>query len=148
MSDPTLLRLTQLNPQNLGNPPYNLDVIGFNNSWWEHTSHAPTKDFSFRIKNEEVARAKVLYQPLQAPYIGIQKQHQVKLIQFLEVRADYRHQGIGVRAISLLSELYPDPYLVAFSSKADSFWSRIGWTWHPRKDGETKHFMRLYAREL
>ena len=45
MSDPTLLRLTQLNPQNLGNPPYNLDAIGFNNSWWENTFRAPTEYF-------------------------------------------------------------------------------------------------------
>ena len=147
MSDPTLLRIIQLNPQNLGNPPYNLDTHGFNDSWWEYTSHAPTRDFSFRIKNEEVARVKMLYQPLQASYIGIQDQHQVKLIQFLEVRADHRRQGIGAQAISLLSRLHPDPYLVAFSSEADDFWSRIGWTWHPRKDGETKHFMRLYSRE-
>ena len=147
MFDPTLLRITQLDPQNLGNPPYNLNIPGFTDSWWEYTSHAPTKDFSFRIRNDEVARIKVLYQPLQAPYIGIQNQHQVKLIQFLEVRANRRHQGIGARAISLLSGLHPDPYLVAFSSKADDFWSRIGWTWHPRKDGKTNHFMRLYARE-
>ena len=147
MSDQTHLHITQLNPQNLGNPPYNLDVPGFNDSWWEHTFHAPTKDFSFRFENEEVARVKVLYQPLQAPYIGIQNQHQVKLIQFLEVRADHRRQGIGAQAISLLSGLHPDPYLVAFSSEADDFWSGIGWTWHPREDGETKHFMRLYARE-
>ena len=148
MPDPTLLRITQLDPQNLGNPPYNLDVPGFNDSWWEYTFHAPIKNFSFRIKNEEVARIKVLYQPLQDPYVGIQNQHQVKLIQFLEVRANYRRRGIGAQAISLLSELFPDPYLVAFSSEADEFWSRIGWTWHPRKDGKTKHFMRLYAREL
>lgn len=147
MSDQTHLRITQLNPQNLGNPPYNLDVPGFNNSWWEHTFRTPTKDFSFRFENEEVARVKVLYQPLQDPYIGIQNQHQVKLIQFLEVRTNYRRQGIGGQAIFLLSELFPDPYLVAFSSEADEFWSRIGWTWHPRKDGETNHFMRLYARE-
>ena len=147
MSDPTLLRLTQLNPQNLGNPPYNLDVIGFNNSWWENTFRAPTEYFSFRLGKNEVARAMILYQTLQDSYIGIPGQCQARLIQFLEVRADHRRQGIGAQAVSLLSGLHPDPYLVAFSSEADIFWSRIGWTWHPRKDGETKHFMRLYARE-
>ena len=147
MSDQTHLRITQLNPQNLGNTPYNLDVPGFNNSWWENTFRTPTEYFSFRFENEEVARAEVLYQTLQASYVGIQNQCRAKLIQFLEVRADHRRQGIGAQAISLLSGLHPDPYLVAFSSEADDFWSRIGWTWHPREDGETKHFMRLYARE-
>ena len=66
MSDPTLLRLTQLNPQNLGNPPYNLDVIGFNNSWWENTFRAPTEYFSFRLGKKEVARAMILYQIIDA----------------------------------------------------------------------------------
>lgn len=147
MSDQTHLHITQLNPQNLGNPPYNLDVPGFNDSWWEHTFHAPTKDFSFRFENEEVARVKVLYQPLQAPYIGIQNQHQVKLIQFLEVRADHRRQGIGAQAISLLSGLHPDPYLVAFFIRSRRFLERNRMDVAPREDGETKHFMRLYARE-
>lgn len=148
MFDPTLLCITQLDPQKLGNPPYDLELPGFNRSWWQSTFNTPTDYLSFSVKEEEVARSEILHQPLRDFYIGISGPHKVRLIQFLEVRSDLQRQGFGAQAVSLLSELYPDPYLVAFSSKADDFWSRIGWTWHPRKDGETKHFMKLYAREL
>lgn len=91
--------------------------------------------FSFLHGGVEVARVWVepdssindIYEELDIP-------DKVVDLTFFEVRRGYRRCGIGRRAAGIVVLNYPGCLLTAFSEEADSFWSGIGWTKHPRRD--------------
>ena len=110
----------------------------FNPHWWHRIVHYDVNDW-FGLVNEvgvEVARAEVKpharlddsYPSAGAPEDGFAQ------ITFFEVRADLRGQGIGPRAIDLLTGFYPGRRLAALS-EADAFWRGLGWASHPHDVG-------------
>jgi GNAT superfamily N-acetyltransferase len=60
-------------------------------------------------------------------------------IQFMEVAASHRRQGIGAPVVERLEDEYPDRRLLALSEGADEFWASLGWERFDYSDG-----LRLY----
>lgn len=124
--------------------PFDLDVEGFNEDWWNPrigrvgTSHHDW--FSFTLDEQEVARAEIDYAAhLGGDYVGPPLPRSIIDIDFFEVRADRRGEGIGRQAVGLITSRYPDRLLTAFSEQADEFWDAIDWQRRTRVDGSKLH---------
>lgn len=124
--------------------PFDLDVEGFNDDWWNlrvgrvGTSHHDW--FSFILDGREVARAEVDYAArLGGDYVGSSLPRDIIDIDFFEVRADRRGEGIGRQAVGLITSRYPGQLLTAFSEQADEFWGAIDWQRRARVDGSKLH---------
>lgn len=124
--------------------PFDLDVAGFNEDWWNlrvgrvGTSHRDW--FSFTLDGQEVARAEVDYAArLGGDYVGPPLPRDIIDIDFFEVRADRRGEGIGRQAVGLIMSCYAGRLLTAFSEQADEFWEAIDWQRRARVDGSKLH---------
>lgn len=124
-------------------------VRGFDDEWWQgsHSRVGEVRDEMFVAKGPHGEVARVRVNPrrvLCEAYEGFATPKDAVEIVFIEVRSDQRRRGIGELAVRHIKERYPGRDLVAFSEEADEFWRRIGWTQHPRQDGDT-YYRPLFA---
>lgn len=132
--------------------PFDYDADGFNSDWWfgragtimdgDHTDYV-----TLLLDDVEVARAEITPWELSDSYLHLSGQRTVYEIWFFEVRESCRAQGIGRKFAEMLTAEYSPTELIAFSEKADEFWSAIGWTKCPRKDGDP-HYRPLFVNSV
>jgi GCN5-like N-acetyltransferase len=146
----TLFELKFLEPAKDYTSPFPHDPEGFTDTWWIPNIDMPyyddlggTKLIQFLVDHVEVGRAKITDWCLSTAYIGINSEINTKQIWFFEIHQNARRKGYGTEFAKQLINIYPDVPLIAFSENADDFWSRIGWIYYPRKDGD-KHCGKLF----
>lgn len=122
--------------------PFDVDDSRFTERWWSTrlSAHGDDRAFRFTIEGGEVARALVACDRTpQDQYVDLPEMHDGAKVWFFEVASDARRQGIGRQAIDLLTAELGDRQLFAHSEAADHFWAGIGWTHHPRADGDISY---------
>ncbi len=109
----------------------------FTDHWWHRLWDLGSRYslWSAWLEDAEVARVEldqeVAYDHYErVPDLG----PDVLEIDFFEVSARCRGQGLGRLVVELIADRFPGRRLVAFSEEADGFWSGLGWTRydHPR----------------
>lgn len=117
--------------------PYALDD-GFTYDWWHRVWDLGRRYslWSVVAGKVEVARIELDQEVSYDHYAGVPSlgEHVLE-VDFFEVSATLRGQGLGQAALELVAERNPGRRLVAFSEEADDFWAGLGWTRYDHPDG-------------
>jgi GNAT superfamily N-acetyltransferase len=117
--------------------PYARDA-GFTYEWWHRLWDLGHRYSLWSVVDGDVEVARIaLDQEVHydhyngVPHLG----PNVLEVNFFEVSAALRRQGLGRAALELVAERNPGRRLVAFSEEADAFWAGLGWTRYDHPDG-------------
>jgi GNAT superfamily N-acetyltransferase len=117
--------------------PYARDA-GFTYEWWHRLWDLGHRYSLWSVVDGDVEIARIeLDQEVHydhyngVPHLG----PNVLEVDFFEVSAALRRQGLGRAALELVAERNPGRRLVAFSEEADAFWAGLGWTRYDHPDG-------------
>jgi GNAT superfamily N-acetyltransferase len=114
----------------------------FNGDWWDSPPYL-TDDPHFvvaRAQGIEVARVELDHDFRGSLHVGAPDLGASALeIQFVEVAASHRRQGIGAEVVHRLAAAYPDRRLLAMSEGADEFWASLRWERYDYWDGPIQY---------
>jgi GNAT superfamily N-acetyltransferase len=98
--------------------------------WWDRLPYWNDKPWYIQILRDESEVGRVeLDEKVGLRHYGVDRHLEAKAleIQFIEVSADCRRQGIATQIVRELERRHPERTLVAFSEQADDFWASLGW---------------------
>lgn len=120
----------------------------FRRDWWEAPYLCGNENVCVQVWQGSVEVARVLLDEVVgiSHYAGAPLLDGIALkIQFFEVAAGHRGEGIGSAVVRLLEDAHQGRRLVAFSEGADGFWSSLGWDRYEHGE-EPGRFQALFVQ--
>jgi GNAT superfamily N-acetyltransferase len=102
----------------------------FNGGWWDRTPYLDDDPhyIDVLLDGVEVARVELDHDFRDSMHVGAPELGASALeIQFIEVVASHRRQGIGAEVVRRIASDNPNRRLLALSEEADEFWASLGW---------------------
>jgi GNAT superfamily N-acetyltransferase len=111
---------------------------GFTYAWWHRLWDLGHRYSLWSVVDGdvEIARIELDQEVHYDHYNGVPYlERDVLEVDFFEVSAPLRGQGLGRAVLELVAERNPGSRLVAFSEEADGFWAGLGWARYDHPDG-------------